>query len=83
MAALVLVIPLNPFSGHLQTVDEVVAYSIANHSDTSMEMAFRAGDIRDVGQWFSQRLGIRSGEIADLMYHFVLSFLSNSFAGRS
>ena len=44
-------------SGHLQTVDEVVAYSIANHSDTSMEMAFRAGEVRDVDQWFSQRLG--------------------------
>jgi anti-sigma factor RsiW len=57
MAALVLVFLLNPFSGHLQTVDEVVAYSIANHLDTSMEMAFRAGEVRDVGQWFSQRLG--------------------------
>ena len=35
----------------------MVAYSIANHSDTSMEMAFQAGEVRDVGQWFSQRLG--------------------------
>jgi anti-sigma factor RsiW len=57
MPALVLVILLNPFSGHLQTVDEVVAYSIANHLDTNMEMAFQAGEVRDVGQWFSQRLG--------------------------
>ena len=57
MAALMLVILLNPFSGHLQTVDEVVAYSIANHLDTSMGMAFQAGEVRDVGQWFSQRLG--------------------------
>jgi anti-sigma factor RsiW len=57
MAALVLVILLNPFSGHLQTVDEVVAYSIANHLDTNMDMAFQAGEVRDVGQWFSQRLG--------------------------
>ena len=57
MAALVLVILLNPFSGHLQTVDEVVAYSISNHLDSSMEMAFQAGEVRDVGQWFSQRLG--------------------------
>jgi hypothetical protein len=40
MTALVLVIMLNPFSGDLQTVDEVVAFSIANHLDTSMEMAF-------------------------------------------
>jgi len=46
-----------PFSGHLQSVDEVVAYSIANHLDTSMDMAFQAGEVRDVGQWFSQRLG--------------------------
>jgi anti-sigma factor RsiW len=57
MAALVLVILLNPFSGRLQTVEEVVAYSIANHSDTDMEMAFRTGEVSDVGQWFSQRLG--------------------------
>jgi anti-sigma factor RsiW len=57
LAALVLVMLLNPFSGHLQTVDEVVALSIANHLDTSMEMAFRAGEIADVGQWFTQRLG--------------------------
>ena len=57
MAALVLVILLNPFSGHLQTVDEVVAYSISNHLDSSLDMAFQAGEVRDVGQWFSQRLG--------------------------
>jgi anti-sigma factor RsiW len=57
MAALVLVMLLNPFSGHLQTVDEVVALSIDNHLDTSMEMAFRAGEVTDVGQWFTQRLG--------------------------
>jgi anti-sigma factor RsiW len=52
----VLVMLLNPFSGHLQTVDEVVAHSISNHLDTSMEMAFRAGEVSDVGQWFTQRL---------------------------
>ena len=57
MAALVLVILLNPFSGHLQTVDEVVSHSIANHMNTSMEMAVRAGEVSDVGQWFTQRLG--------------------------
>jgi anti-sigma factor RsiW len=57
MAALVLVMLLNPFSGHLQTIDEIVMHSIANHLDTGMEMAFRAGEIADVGQWFTQRLG--------------------------
>jgi anti-sigma factor RsiW len=56
MAALVLVILLNPFSGHLQTVDEVVALSIANHIDTGMEMAFRAEQVDNVDQWFTQRL---------------------------
>ena len=56
MAALVLVMLLNPFSGNLQTVDEVVALSIANHLDTGMEMAFRAGEVSDVGQWFTRRL---------------------------
>ena len=56
MAALVLVMLLNPFSGHLQTVDEVVALSIANHLDTSMEMAFRAEEVADIGQWFTRRL---------------------------
>ena len=48
---------LNPFSGHLQTVDEVVAQSIANHLDNNMKMDFRAGGVHDVGQWFTQRLG--------------------------
>ena len=57
MAALVLVMLLNPFSGNLQTLDEVVAHSIANHLDTGMEMTFRAGEISDIGQWFTQRLG--------------------------
>ncbi len=57
MAALVLVMLLNPFSGHLQTVDEVVAHSIANHRDTNMKMDFRAEEVSDAGQWFAQRLG--------------------------
>ena len=57
MAALVLVILLNPFSEHLQSVDEVVALSIANHLDTGMKMTFRAGEVTDIGQWFTQRLG--------------------------
>jgi len=57
IAALVLVMLLNPFSGQLQTVDEVMALSIANHLDTGLEMAFRAGEVADVGQWFTQRLG--------------------------
>ena len=56
MVALVLVVLLNPFSGHLQTIDEVVAHSIENHLDTGMEMAFRAGEVSDIGQWFTQRL---------------------------
>ena len=56
MAALVLVVLLNPFSGQLQTVDEMVALSLANHLDTGMEMAFRAGEVSDVGQWFTRRL---------------------------
>ena len=57
MAVLMLVILINPFSRHLQTVDEVVAHSIANHTNTNMEMSVRAGDVSDVGQWFTQRLG--------------------------
>ena len=56
MAALVLVILLNPFSGHLQTVDEMAALSIANHLDADMKMAFRAGEVSNVDQWFTQRL---------------------------
>ena len=59
MAALVLVILLNPFSGHLQTVDEVVAHSMANHLDTKMKMAFQAEEVSNPDQWFSQRLGYR------------------------
>ena len=56
LAALVFVILLNPFAGHLQTVDELAAFGIANHLDTEMQMVFRAGEIDDVGQWFSRRL---------------------------
>ena len=57
MAALVLAILLNPFSGHLQTIDEVVAHSIENHLNTGMGMTFRAGEFTNIDQWFSQRLG--------------------------
>jgi len=35
----------------LQTVDEVVAISIANHLDTGMGMAFRAGEVSNIDQW--------------------------------
>ena len=55
-AALVLVLLLNPFSGHLQTVGEMASLSLANHLDTGMQMAFQAGEVDDVGQWFSQKL---------------------------
>jgi anti-sigma factor RsiW len=57
MAALVLVMLLNPFSGRLQTVEDVVTHSITNHLDISMQMAFGAGEVSDIGQWFAQRLG--------------------------
>ena len=57
IAALVLVMLLNPFSGNLQTVEEVFARSIANHLDTSLDMTFRTGEVNDVGLWFNQRLG--------------------------
>jgi anti-sigma factor RsiW len=56
MAALVLIVMLNPFAGQLQTVDEMVALSIANHADTNMKMTFRAGDVGDIDQWFTQWL---------------------------
>ena len=56
MAALILLILLNPFSGPLQTVDEVVALSIDNHRNTGMEMAFRTGEVTDMGRWFTRRL---------------------------
>lgn len=65
MAALVLVMMLNPFSGQLQTVDEVVTHSISNHLDTGMKMAFRAGEVSDVEQWFTRRLGY-AVELPDL-----------------
>ena len=57
IAALVLAMLLNPFSGNLQSVDEVVAHSITNHLDTSMGSAFQTEEVGDVGQWFTQRLG--------------------------
>ena len=59
IAALLLVMLLNPFSGNLQTVEEVVARSIANHNDTSLDMSFRAEEVSDIGQWFDQRLGYK------------------------
>lgn len=57
MAALVWVILLNPFLRDLQTVDEVVTHSIANHKDIGMQMTFRAGEVANVDQWFTRRLG--------------------------
>ena len=57
MAALVVVILFNPFSASLQTVDEVVTHSIANHMDTGMQMTFEAGEVADINQWFTRRLG--------------------------
>jgi len=56
MAVLMLLILLNPFSGPLPTVDEVVALSIDNHLDAGMQMAFRSGEVTDMDQWFSRRL---------------------------
>ncbi len=56
MVALMLAILLNPFSGPLQTVDEVVALSIENHLDTDMEIAFRTAEVADMDQWFTQKL---------------------------
>jgi len=35
-----------PFSGHLQTVDEVVAYSIANHFDRKRKYIVEEGDTK-------------------------------------
>ena len=57
VATLLLVMLLNPFSGHLLSVEEMVAHSMANHLDDNMEMAFRVGEVSDVGQWFTRRLG--------------------------
>jgi anti-sigma factor RsiW len=57
MAALVVVILFNPFSASLQTVDDVVTHSIANHLDAGMQMTFEAGEVVDIDQWFTRRLG--------------------------
>jgi anti-sigma factor RsiW len=56
MAALMLVMLLNPFSGPLPTVDEVVALSIENHLDTGMQMAFQSREVKDMDQWFTRQL---------------------------
>ena len=57
MATLLLIIVMNPFSGQLRSIDEVVAHSITNHLDTKLTMAFRAGEVTDAGLWFSESLG--------------------------
>jgi anti-sigma factor RsiW len=57
LAALVVLMLLNPFSGQLRSFDDVAAHYIANHLDTDMEMAFRTEEVNDVAKWFAPRLG--------------------------
>ena len=54
--ALIVLLFLNPFSGPLRTVDDVVNHSIANHLDADMKMTFRAGEVPDINRWFTSKL---------------------------
>lgn len=56
MAALVLIVMFNTFTGRLQSVDEVAAHGISNHLDANMKMDFLAEEVTEVAQWFTQRL---------------------------
>ena len=57
MAALLLIMVMNPFSVRLRGIDDVVSHSITNHMNTGMTLAFRAGEGTDAGVWFSEILG--------------------------
>jgi len=57
IAALLLAIVLNPFSGRIGSLDQISSLALANHLDSDLRMVFRAGDITDVLDWFSGKLG--------------------------
>lgn len=56
-AVLLIVLVLNPFSAKRHSMDDVVAYSIANHLDAGMTMEFGAMNLARAALWFSKRLG--------------------------
>ena len=56
-ALVLLFLVLNPFSGKLYSIEDLVTHSVANHLDTEMAMEFRTLNLADAGLWFSEKLG--------------------------
>lgn len=57
MAALVLIIVLNPFGGKIGSIDQIGSYALANHLNPELTMAFKMEDVADVTGWFESRVG--------------------------
>jgi hypothetical protein len=57
MAAVVLMIVLNPFSGGIGSIEQIGSYALANHLDPQHTMAFRAENVSDVRMWYATRVG--------------------------
>ena len=57
VAAIAVLLVLNPFSTQIGNLGEIGSYALANHTNTNANMAFRADEISDVSGWFSKRLG--------------------------
>jgi len=56
-ALLLLFLVLNPFTGKLSSIEDLVAHSVANHLNTEIAMEFRSLNLTNAGFWFSERLG--------------------------
>ncbi len=56
-ACLLLFVVLNPFAGKLDAIEDLVAYSVANHLNAEMKMEFRSLSPVNASVWFSEKLG--------------------------
>ena len=56
-AAIVFIIIINPFSGKINSLNQMQAYALENHLSENRTMEFKAGDIDGVSRWFTNRLG--------------------------
>ena len=73
VAAVVLLVFINPFAGKIRSLDEFGALAMANHLEDSQKMEFKAGEVNDVADWFSKRIGVAAvtPDMAGLGFRFL------------
>jgi anti-sigma factor RsiW len=59
MAAVILVIVLQPYFGQIKSFDQIGAFALAEHLSSDLEMTFKAQEVGDATGWFSERLGFQ------------------------